>query len=143
MDKDGVSRRCINPSEVQDILEGCHTDPCGGHFVGEAIARKALLAGYWWPSLFKDAHEFTRKCDPCQRVGKPTPTMAMPLAYITKLYTSYGYALHVLGVLEVWRTLKNLFESRGNARRLLLKSRLHALRLEEGGSVSDMLKEVR
>ena len=44
---------------------------------------------------------------------------------------------------EVWRTLKNLFESQGNARRLLLKSRLHALQLEEGGSVFDMLKEVR
>ena len=45
--KDGVLRHCINPSEVQDILEGCHTDPCGGHFAGEATARKALLVGYW------------------------------------------------------------------------------------------------
>ena len=57
--KDGVLRRYINPSEVQAILEGCHTDPCGGHFAGEATVRKALLAGSWWPSLFKDAHEFT------------------------------------------------------------------------------------
>ena len=43
---------------------------------------------------------------------------------------------------ELWRTLKNLFESQGNARCLLLKSKLHALRLEEGGSVFDMLKEI-
>ena len=63
--KDAMLRRYINPNEVQAILEGCHSDPCGGHFVGEATTRKALLAGYWWPSLFKDAHEFTRRCDPC------------------------------------------------------------------------------
>ena len=63
--KDGVLRQCINPSEVQDILKGCHTDPCEGHFADEATARKALLVGYWWSSLFKDAHEFTKRCDPC------------------------------------------------------------------------------
>ena len=63
--KDGVLCRCINPNEVQDILEGCHTDPCGGHFAGEATIRKAFTFGYWWPSLFKDAYEFTKKCDPC------------------------------------------------------------------------------
>ena len=28
---------------------------------------------------------------------------------------------------EVWKTLKNLFESQGNVRRLLLKNRLYAL----------------
>lgn len=51
--KDRVLRRCINPSEVQFILKGCHTDPCGGHFAEESTTRKALMAGYWWPSLFK------------------------------------------------------------------------------------------
>ena len=76
---DGVLCRCINPSEVQDILEGCHTKPYGGHFAGESTVRKAFLTGYWWSSLFKDAHEFTKWCNPRQRVGKPTATMAMPL----------------------------------------------------------------
>ena len=38
--KDGVLCRCINPSEVQDILEGCHIDPCGGHFAGKPLQGK-------------------------------------------------------------------------------------------------------
>ena len=95
--KDGVLRRCINPSKVQDILEGCHTNPCGGHFAEEATARKALLAGYWWPSLFKDAHEFTRKCDPCQHVGKPTPTMAMLLIPLLALAPFEKWGLDFVG----------------------------------------------
>ena len=95
--KDVVLRCCVNPSEVQAILEGCHSDPGGGHFAGEATARKALLAGYWWPSLFKDAHEFTRQCDPCQRVGKPTPTMAMPLIPLLALAPFEKWGLDFVG----------------------------------------------
>ena len=59
---DGLLRRCINPSEVPLILEGCHSDACGGHFADESTARKAFSVGYWWP---KDAHSYTRKYDPC------------------------------------------------------------------------------
>jgi hypothetical protein len=80
--KDGVLRRCIFESEVENILQGCHADVCGGHFAGDSTARKVLLAGFWWPSLFKDAHRFVRRCDPCQRVGKPIPSSAMPLVPI-------------------------------------------------------------
>ena len=97
LDKDGVLRHCINPSEVQDILAGCHTDLCKGHFAGKATATKALTSGYWWPSLYKDAHEFTKKCEPCQWVGKPTPTMAMPLVPILALAPFEKWGLDFVG----------------------------------------------
>ena len=80
--KDDVLRRCINPSEVSMILSGCHNDACGRHFAGWATAQKALRARYWWPTLFIDATNFVRKCDPCQRVRKPTASKAMPLTPI-------------------------------------------------------------
>ena len=80
--KDGLLRRCIFQSEVQMILDGCHKDCCGGHFAGDSTTRKALTSGYWWPNLFKDAHRYTRHCDPCQRVGRPTSSSAMPLVPI-------------------------------------------------------------
>ena len=89
---DGLLRWYINPSEVPLIFEGYHSNACGGHFAGESTAHKALLVGYWWPTLFKDAHNYTRKCDPCQRVEKPTPTTAMPLV-----------PLLVLAPFEKWR----------------------------------------
>jgi hypothetical protein len=28
-----------------------------------------LDAGYWWPNLFKDTHEFCRSCDNYQKIG--------------------------------------------------------------------------
>ena len=77
--RDSILRRCINPSEVQLILKGCHDEVCGGHFAGLVTAQKALQSGYWWPTLFTNANRYAKCCDPCQHVGKPTPSSAMPL----------------------------------------------------------------
>jgi len=77
--KDGILCRCINPSEIPLILEGCHDSSCGGHFAGFVTATKVLNSRYWWPTLFKDAAKYVKKCDPCQRIGKPTTRSAMPL----------------------------------------------------------------
>jgi hypothetical protein len=51
--KDGILRRCINPSEIPSILKDCHGDCCGGHFSGFVTAHKALQFGYWWPTYLK------------------------------------------------------------------------------------------
>jgi transposase InsO family protein len=77
--KNGILRRCINPSEISSILKGCHGDNCGGYFAGFVTTHKALQSGYWWPTLFKDAAFYAKKCDPCQKIGKPISSSAMPL----------------------------------------------------------------
>jgi len=28
-----------------------------------------LDVGYWWPTLYKDVHDYYRSCDACQRTG--------------------------------------------------------------------------
>ena len=43
----------------------------------------------------------------------------------------------------VWATIKSLYETSGNAKKLLLKSRFYNLKLEEGGSIAEFLKEVK
>ena len=32
-----------------------------------------MSAGLWWPTLFKDAAQHAKVCDPCQRLGQPGP----------------------------------------------------------------------
>lgn len=62
-----------------DILKSAHDEPCGDHFVDKRTAYKALWAGYFWPSLFKDAKQHVKRCDSCQQVGQPNQTNEMPL----------------------------------------------------------------
>eukprot|EP00253_Pinus_taeda_P007389 PITA_07389 len=72
-------RRCIREDEILDILKACHNGPCGGHFVDKRTAHKVLQAGYYWPTIFKDAKKFVQACDSCQRAGKPGQADEMPL----------------------------------------------------------------
>ena len=66
---DQVIRRCVPEDEMNNILNHCHTLPCGGHFGGQRTAAKVLQSGFYWPSLFKDAHQFISTCDKFQRMG--------------------------------------------------------------------------
>ena len=66
---DQVIRRCVPEDEMHSILNHCHTLPCGGHFGGQRTTAKVLQSGFYWPTLFKDAHQFVSTCDKCQRMG--------------------------------------------------------------------------
>ena len=66
---DQVIRRCVLDSEFESILSFCHGYACGGHFGPQRTARKVLDCGFYWPTLFRDAYEFCRSCEQCQRVG--------------------------------------------------------------------------
>ena len=66
---DQVIRRCVPEDEMHSILNHCLTLPCGGHFGGQRTAAKVLQSGFYWPTLFKDAHQFVSTCDKCQRMG--------------------------------------------------------------------------
>ena len=62
---DNLLRRCVTAEEVTGILWHCHNSPYGGHFNGERTAAKLLQSGFYWPTLFKDAHAHARSCDKC------------------------------------------------------------------------------
>ena len=62
---DQILRRCIPMEEIEDVLQQCHNSPYGGHFQGDRTAAKVLQSGFYWPSLFRDAHDFVSRCDRC------------------------------------------------------------------------------
>nr|GFB92987.1 reverse transcriptase domain-containing protein [Tanacetum cinerariifolium] len=68
--KDQVIRRCVHGKEALDILEACHNGPTGGHHGANLTAKKIFNAGFFWPTIYKDAHKFVKNCDSCQRQRK-------------------------------------------------------------------------
>ena len=67
------------------ILNHCHTLPCGGHFGGKKTETKVLQSGFYWPSLFKDAHQFVSTCDKCQRMGSISKKDEPPMRTILEV----------------------------------------------------------
>ena len=43
------------------VLNDYHSGACGGHLSSMVTAKKILLAGYFWPSIFKDCMEAMKK----------------------------------------------------------------------------------
>ncbi|GKA61038.1 reverse transcriptase domain-containing protein [Tanacetum coccineum] len=75
---DQMIRRCVHGKEARDILEACHNGPTGGHHGANLTAKKVFDAGFFWPSIYKDAHELVKNCDSCQRQGKISQRDEMP-----------------------------------------------------------------
>ncbi|GJU34417.1 reverse transcriptase domain-containing protein [Tanacetum coccineum] len=75
---DQVIRRCVSGQEALDILKACHSGPTGGHYGANYTARKIFDSGFYWPTIYKDAHDFVTHCDICQRQGKITQRDEMP-----------------------------------------------------------------
>ncbi|GJW37020.1 reverse transcriptase domain-containing protein [Tanacetum coccineum] len=64
---DGMIRRCVHGSETQKILDECHHGPTGGHYGPSITAKKVFDAGFYWPTIFKEAQTLVQNCDACQR----------------------------------------------------------------------------
>ncbi|GJV90873.1 reverse transcriptase domain-containing protein [Tanacetum coccineum] len=63
---DQIIRRCVFGQEALEILKACHEGPTGGHHSANITARKVFDAGFFWPTIYKDAYELIKSCDACQ-----------------------------------------------------------------------------
>nr|GEY67181.1 DNA-directed DNA polymerase [Tanacetum cinerariifolium] len=55
--------RYVHDKEALDILESCHNGPTGGHHGANLISKKVFDAGFFWPTIYEDAHEFVKNRD--------------------------------------------------------------------------------
>ncbi|GJX37692.1 reverse transcriptase domain-containing protein [Tanacetum coccineum] len=75
---DQMIRRCVAGQEAVDILTACHSGPTGGHYGANYTAKKVFDSGFYWPTIYKDAHDLVTRCDTCQRQGKISQRDEMP-----------------------------------------------------------------
>ncbi|GJT58077.1 reverse transcriptase domain-containing protein [Tanacetum coccineum] len=76
--RDQVIRRCVSGQEAIDILKACHSGPIGGHYGANYTAKKVFDSGFYWPTIYRDAHDLVTRCDTCQRQGKISQRNEMP-----------------------------------------------------------------
>ncbi|GJV34857.1 reverse transcriptase domain-containing protein [Tanacetum coccineum] len=75
---DQMIQRCVAGQEAVDILTACHSGPTGGHYGANYTAKKIFDSGFYWPTIYKDAHDFVTRCDTYQRQGKILQRDEMP-----------------------------------------------------------------
>ncbi|XP_050290030.1 uncharacterized protein LOC126728209 [Quercus robur] len=68
--KRGFSRpylRCLCKEEVNYVMRKVHEGICGNHSGARSLVHKLIRAGYYWPTMMKDAQAYVQSCDKCQR----------------------------------------------------------------------------
>jgi len=78
-------RRYVMMEEAHSILWNCHNSPYGGPHNEDRTTTKMLQVGFFWPLIFKDAHEYVCRCDKCQRTGGISKRNEMPLQNIMEV----------------------------------------------------------
>ncbi|VFQ72064.1 unnamed protein product [Cuscuta campestris] len=63
----GVLLRCLRAAEAKALMEEIHEGVCAAHQGPYSISRRAIIQGYFWPTMRKDCEEYVRKCPTCQQ----------------------------------------------------------------------------
>ena len=69
----------MDDNEFHSILTSYHSSKSGGHFGPQRMAHKGLECGFYWPTIFRDAYKFCKRCEACQKTGNLTRRNQMPL----------------------------------------------------------------
>jgi hypothetical protein len=80
---DRLLLRCLEREDEDKVLKEIHDGPAHGHFVGNTTTHKIMRDGYYWPTLFKDAHTYARNCKTCQISTGREKREVVPLQPVT------------------------------------------------------------
>ena len=56
---------CLDKPEAEYVMREVHEGICGNHSRAHSLVYKLVRAGYYWPTMQKDAISYTRACDKC------------------------------------------------------------------------------
>ena len=93
--------RCLSPEEAHYTLREIHEGICGNHSGGRTLAHKALRQGYFWPTMVRDAQEFSKKCDKCQRFAPVPRQPPEELTTISSPWPFSKWGIDILGPLPL------------------------------------------
>ncbi|XP_061351287.1 uncharacterized protein LOC133296340 [Gastrolobium bilobum] len=89
--------KCLNPGDVGYVLEEIHEGINGHHIGGHSLARKALRAGFYWPTMERDTYNHVKKCDKCQRFADVHRAPPEELTSITSPWPFHKWGMDILG----------------------------------------------
>ncbi|KAF6136661.1 hypothetical protein GIB67_016117 [Kingdonia uniflora] len=92
----GPYLKCLSKSKAKEMLRELHERTCGGsHAAGRSLANRAITQGVFLPDMRKQAEEYSRRCDTCQRHGHMIRTPALELHASKKTFCLHEVGMHL------------------------------------------------
>ena len=100
MYKRGFSRpylRCLSHGEVDYVMREVHEGICGNHSGARSLVHKLIRAGYYWPTMLRDAQSYVKACDKCQRFSNLIRRPFEELSPMTAPWPFTQWGLDIMG----------------------------------------------
>nr|GEU54521.1 reverse transcriptase domain-containing protein [Tanacetum cinerariifolium] len=117
----------VHGQEAYDILKACHEGPTRDHHGANFTSKKAFNASFFWPTIYKDAHDLVKSCDSCQRQGEISQRDEMPQNVIQacEIFDVEAKVLPTNDACVVVKFLKSLFAQFKTPRAIIGDRRTH------------------
>ena len=100
---EGPYLQCLHPSKIEELLTKLYEGVCDSHVGGRSLAHRAMTQEFWWPRMQKDATEYARECEQCQ---KHAALIHQPIGSLNPISSSWPFAqwgLDIVGLFP-WAT---------------------------------------
>ncbi|GAA0164997.1 hypothetical protein LIER_20507 [Lithospermum erythrorhizon] len=104
---DGPLLRCVAQEDIPKIIAEIHQGWCGSHIGGRSLAVKITRIRYFWPTLVKDAMNFVKRCDVCQRMGS---IQHQPTTCMTPILNPIPFAMRGIDLVRKLSKVKGSLE---------------------------------
>nr|GEX53552.1 reverse transcriptase domain-containing protein [Tanacetum cinerariifolium] len=96
--KDVFENKDINENFLLETLGSLSSDSTPwGHHGANLTAKKVFDVDFFWPSIYRDAHDMIKTCDTCQRQGKISQRDEMPQNAIQVCEIFDGWGIDFMG----------------------------------------------
>ena len=102
--KKGFSRlylRCLIPEKANYVMQEVHEGVYGNHSGSRSLVHKLIRAGYYWPTMQKDAIAYVKACDKCQRFAN---LIQQPTKELTPMTAPWPFAQWGLDIMDPFPT---------------------------------------
>ena len=88
---------CIHLKTSKLLFEELHEGICGIHTGGRSLSHRAITQDYWWPNMQKEAQEYVKKCDQCQRFAPNIHQLEGVLNLLSSPWPFAQWGLDIIG----------------------------------------------
>jgi hypothetical protein len=94
---DQIIRWCIPEHDQSKIISFCHDHAYGGNFSAKKTTTKSLPCGFYWPTMFRDAHAYCTSCELYQKLGSISKMNMMLINPILIVEIFYVWGIDFMG----------------------------------------------
>ena len=89
--------RCLSHGEADYMMKEVHEGICGNHSGARSLVHKLVRAGFYWPTMLKDAQAYVKTYDKCQRFSNLIRQPSEELTLMTAPWPFAQWGLDIIG----------------------------------------------